>query len=217
MTTYSYSQLEELWVKNGGPPSVESIAAAIALAESGGRNDNNNYNDSNGQGGTQTSWGLWQISNGTHSMPVPNINDPNVNAQQAVAKYRASGWQPWGTYTSGAYRQFLQGNVPPATGAIPGSGSSGATGAVTTGSPVGGIVGGALSAALPGGLGTIFSGILGAGGAPQTDIGSIASDLFTFLKMAAWLYNPANWVRIGSFVLGVFLLAGAGWMFKEAV
>ena len=138
VTVYSYSQLEGLWDEAGGPSSVAPTMAAVAEAESGGRSDNNNYNDSNGRGGTQTSWGLWQISDGTHNMPVANIDDPLVNARAAVAKYRASGFSPWGTYTSGAYRQFLQGNVPPTSPGVTSSGNlalnSQTTGVTTTAS-----------------------------------------------------------------------------------
>jgi lysozyme-like protein len=120
-TTYSYAQLEQLWINAGGPSAVAPIAAAIALAESSGNPQATNPNDN---GGTQTSWGLWQISNGTHAQPVPNILDPNVNAQQAVAKYKAEGnsFSPdWGTYDSGAYKAYLSPgttpdpNVPQAT------------------------------------------------------------------------------------------------------
>lgn len=111
MTVYSYAQLEQLWINNGGSKSLAPIAAAIAEAESAGKSDATNATDN---GGTQTSWGLWQISNGTHNQPVANILDPNVNAQQAVAKYNAAGgWSPWGTYTSGAYAAFLSGKTPP--------------------------------------------------------------------------------------------------------
>jgi Lysozyme like domain len=119
-TTYSYAQLEQLWINAGGPKAVAPIAAAIALAESSGNPQAINPTDNNG---TQTSWGLWQISNGTHNQPVANILSPTVNAQQAVAKYQDAGnsFAPWGTYTSGAYRADLapgttpDPNVPTAT------------------------------------------------------------------------------------------------------
>jgi hypothetical protein len=116
---YTYAQLEGLWIKNGGPKAEAPVAAAIALAESGGCTAAQNPTDNNG---TQTSWGLWQISNGTHAMPVPNIYDPSVNAQQAVAKYKDAGnaFSPWGTYSSGAYRQYLNGSTTPDTN-VPGS------------------------------------------------------------------------------------------------
>lgn len=110
MTTYTYAQLEQLWINAGGSKATAPIAAAIAEAESSGNSSATNPTDNNG---TQTSWGLWQISNGTHAQPVPGILDPSVNARAAVAKYDASGWEPWGTYTSGAYSAYLSNSTPP--------------------------------------------------------------------------------------------------------
>lgn len=112
MTTYTYAQLEQLWINAGGPPAQAPVAAAIAEAESRGNSAAINAADNNG---TQTSWGLWQVSNGTHAQPVPNILDPAVNAQQAVAKYKGAGnaFTPWGTYTSGAYKAFASGSTTP--------------------------------------------------------------------------------------------------------
>jgi hypothetical protein len=117
---YTYAELEGLWIKAGGSKGTAPIAAAIALAESGGCSGDVNPADN---GGTQTSWGLWQISDGTHNKPAANIMDPAGNAQAAVAKYQASGWSPWGTYDSGAYKAFLGSstpnlNVPGASGTI---------------------------------------------------------------------------------------------------
>ena len=122
MPNYSYAQLEGLWINAGGPSAVAPIAAAIAMAESGGNSDQVNRTDNYG---TQTSWGLWQISDGTHNEPVQNILDPSVNAAQAVQKYNASGWAPWGTYVSGAWRQFFKTGVTPDTNvSVPGGTNS---------------------------------------------------------------------------------------------
>jgi hypothetical protein len=115
---YTYAQLEGLWINNGGSASLAPIMAAIALAESRGNPAATNATDN---GGTQTSWGLWQISDGTHSQPVPNILDPNVNAAQAVKKVKSQGLQAWGTYTSGAYKQFMSDASPVTTGLPTGS------------------------------------------------------------------------------------------------
>jgi hypothetical protein len=101
---YTFSQLEQLWIQAGGAASLAPVMAAIALAESSGNPDAVNPTDNNG---TQTSWGLWQISNGTHNMPVPGILSPLTNAQQAVAKLQSQGLSAWGTYDSGAYKQYL--------------------------------------------------------------------------------------------------------------
>jgi hypothetical protein len=116
----TYGELEALWIKAGGSKAMAPLMAAIAMAESSGYPTAYNPTDNNG---TQTSWGLWQISNGTHSSPGPNPFNPLSNARMAVAKYRSQGLGAWGTYTSGAYRQFLRGGVAPSelTSAITGS------------------------------------------------------------------------------------------------
>ena len=105
--TYTFAQLRNYWLLAGGPPDQADTAAAIALAESSGEANNTNPTDNNG---TQTSWGLWQISLGNHNPPDPNWNNPLVNARLAVAKYRENGnsFSPeWGTYDTGAYLQYM--------------------------------------------------------------------------------------------------------------
>jgi Lysozyme like domain len=120
-TKYTYAQLEGLWINAGGSTALAPVMAAIALAESGGCSAALNATDNNG---TQTSWGLWQISNGTHSQPVPNILSPTVNAQQAVAKYKSQGLNAWGTYDSGAYKAYISNGTTPDTSAGAGSGTA---------------------------------------------------------------------------------------------
>lgn len=106
MADLTYAQLEGLWIKAGGPQPMAPVAAAIAEAESGGNPGAVNPNDN---GGRQSSYGLWQISNGTHTPPSPNWADPATNAQLAVGKYKGDGntFGDWGTYVSGAYRAYL--------------------------------------------------------------------------------------------------------------
>jgi Lysozyme like domain len=103
-TKLSFAQLEGLWLQAGGAYQVAPVMAAIALAESGGRPTATNLTDN---GGTQSSFGLWQISTGTHNPPNPNWSNPLTNAQLAVTKYNSQGLNAWGTYTSGAYKQTL--------------------------------------------------------------------------------------------------------------
>jgi Lysozyme like domain len=125
MAPLTYAQLEGLWINAGGSPSMAPLMAAIAEAESGGNPTATNATDNNG---TQTSWGLWQISNGTHSEPVPNILSPSVNAQQAVAKYKSQGLTAWGTYDSGAYKAYISnGTTPDTSGAAAAGGGGTAT------------------------------------------------------------------------------------------
>jgi len=94
---YNEGMLERLWQQAGGPGGyIAHIAAAIALAESGGNPLAHNPSGASG---------LWQIL-GT---VVPgNIFNPFVNALNAVSKFdSAHGFSPWVTYTTGAYRRYM--------------------------------------------------------------------------------------------------------------
>jgi lysozyme-like protein len=108
----TYAQMEGYWIRAGGPPAVAPVAAAIGEAESGGNTDALNPTDNNGR---QSSFGVWQISNGTHQPPSPNWADPATNASLAVAKYKGAGnsFSPWGTFNTGAYRAYLNGSTTP--------------------------------------------------------------------------------------------------------
>lgn len=107
---YNYAQLEGIWVQAGGAVGAAPIAAAIAMAESGGNTTATN-NDGNGS----TDRGLWQI-NSVHG--AQSTYDVMGNARAAVAiSNNGTNWAPWTTYGNGAYRQFLQTNVPPDTSA----------------------------------------------------------------------------------------------------
>lgn len=117
-TKYTYAQLMALWINAGGGISQAPTAAAIAMAESGGCSAALNDNDN---GGKQSSWGLWQISDGTHNQPAPAILNPENNAAAAVEKWRNAGYTftPWGSYTSGAYRQYVSNSTTPDYPAAP--------------------------------------------------------------------------------------------------
>jgi hypothetical protein len=212
VAVYSYGQLEQLWIDAGGPKALAPLMAAIALAESGGNPAANNYTDN---GGTQTSWGLWQISNGTHTAPVANINDPLVNAKQAVAKYNSQGLSAWGTYDSGAYRQYYQGSTPAAS--LPQTGGGGGTQDATltafnpgnvnwAGGPQGIIESAAQAVAnmftqgVTGGVSTA-TGISGVWQA----LTAIGTDLNAMMKSVEWLFVPGHWIRIICFGNGVVL------------
>lgn len=114
----SYAQLKGLWIKAGGNPDDADVMAAIALAESGGREDAHNPKP------PDDSYGLWQINMLGAMGPERrakfglssnrDLFDPLTNAKAAVA-IAAGGKNktPWSTYTSGAYEQFLTGGVTP--------------------------------------------------------------------------------------------------------
>ncbi len=92
--------LEGLWTGAGGPGAgTAHVAAAIALAESGG-----NPRAFNPSGAS----GLWQILGAVDPRDQPFLFNPQVNAREAVLKYRgAGGFSPWVTFETGAYRQFM--------------------------------------------------------------------------------------------------------------
>jgi hypothetical protein len=125
MATYGFRQLEQLWIRAGGPRNLAPTMAAVALAESGGRTDAHNPSGASG---------LWQILGN----PFPgNAFDPLTNARMAVAKWKSQGLGAWVTYTNGDYRKFLSGQsghgAPPPAGPggnFPGSGLLGVPGQV---------------------------------------------------------------------------------------
>lgn len=206
MADFTFAQLEALWINAGGSKVTAPIAAAIALAESSGNPQAINATDNNG---TQTSWGLWQISDGTHSMPVPNILDPNVNAKQAVAKWtNAGGFSPWGTYATGAYKQYLSGAAPSDAGVPGGLGTAQAqTVSVWSdiGSPFADVaksLAGVISS--PWDIATSVTRL-------ATDFNSLVGLINNFLKDIEWLFVPSHWVRVFCFVFGVGALAPGVW------
>lgn len=104
MTVFTYAQLEGLWIDAGGPKALAPLMAAIAKAESGGNSDAENPSGATG---------VWQILGAVYAKDQADLKNPQVNAREAVAKYKTQGLGAWTTYTSGAYKKYLQGKVPP--------------------------------------------------------------------------------------------------------
>jgi hypothetical protein len=205
---YSYGQLETLWTQAGGPKALAPLMAAIALAESSGNPGALNTTDN---GGTQTSVGLWQVSTGTHQYPSAWAT-PEGNAKEAVAKYKSQGLGAWGTYTSGAYRQFYKGGTP-ASSLPQGGGTQQATLDSAGGIP--GWLGGAFDIAL-GPLGIITGAEQEIGGAVTGGVGTaqsfegiwksldtVTKEFAAVLTGVEWLFVPSHWVRIIAFVFGI--------------
>ena len=126
-------------------------------------------------------------TNGTEDRGLWQINsiwgslstfDPMANAKAAVEiSHNGTNWHPWTTYNTGAYKQYMGGQSPPPT-------------------PVGGSAGGG-----------------GGGGNPLADLFSFPSQIInffgdanSFVNKLMWLVNPASWLRIGAFLVGVVLL-----------
>mgnify|MGYP001600916201 CR=1 FL=1 len=118
MPTYNFGQLEQLWTANGGQPGLAPTMAAIALAESGGNSGSLNNNPSTGD----YSVGLWQINyyggllgprTQAYGAPATLQGDPNAQAKAAISLAGGGGGlSNWTTYTSGAYKQYLNGATP---------------------------------------------------------------------------------------------------------
>jgi len=90
--TLSCHGLEQLWDAAGGNPGEAEMAAAIAMAESGG----NQFAHS-----PTNDFGYWQINGVWGSMATYN---PLGNAKAAIhISGNGRNWSPWTTYTSGAF------------------------------------------------------------------------------------------------------------------
>jgi hypothetical protein len=104
---YSYNQLRSLAQQAGFTGANSDIAAAIAMAESGG--------NPNAIGDNGTSFGLWQI----HLPAHPDISQADatnpLTAAQAAFRISNGGtnFRPWSTYLNSAYQKFLGGNTLP--------------------------------------------------------------------------------------------------------
>lgn len=118
---YTFAQLEAFALAGGFPPNVAPIMAAIAFPESGGRADAVQQ----GQPYSTTGWGLWQITPGNSEPQFgtdQQLLNPINNARAAHAKWVSQGLGAWTTYTSGAYKKYLQSGVAPdAAGAAQGA------------------------------------------------------------------------------------------------
>jgi len=121
----SYGSLVSLAQSAGLSSSAARIAAAIAMAESGGNPEAHNPKP------PDDSYGLWQINMLGRLGPErraafglssnSELYDPATNAQAMFAISNGGArWTPWTTYTSGAYRRFLDSAVAAAPAGAPG-------------------------------------------------------------------------------------------------
>jgi lysophospholipase L1-like esterase len=111
LSQYNKQQLKDLWITNGGKRSAANIAAAVALAESGGDPHNRGPETGTNSNGT-VDWGLWQI-NTVHTQYYPNGSEQNMlnpdkNCDAAIAiSNNGSDWTPWTTYNNDKYKEYL--------------------------------------------------------------------------------------------------------------
>ena len=90
--SYSCSGLEQIWEQAGGSPGDATMAAEIAMAESGGNPNAISPTDD---------FGLWQINASNGALATLN---PFENARSAVIMSDdGANWNAWTTYHSGAF------------------------------------------------------------------------------------------------------------------
>lgn len=177
----SKGQLEALWTSAGGTPGAAHLAAAVALAESGGESSATNHNTDG-----STDRGLWQInsihgSQSTYSIPG------NVRSAISISS-NGHDWGPWTTYKSGAYQQFMGGGTAHNAGIlelIPGFGGPSAKSLEKD-----------LKQGVPG-AGPLLEG---------ADKLNPFSSLNTFVGDLQKIFEPAFWIKVGKVLFGVFLL-----------
>ena len=203
MADLSYSQLKGVWLTAAkgtkyATNAWASLMAAIAEAESGGDASITNPNDNNG---TQTSWGLWQISLGNHEAPAPNWADPVENARLAIGKLNDQGLSAWGTYDSGAYQAYLSDKTAANLTDIPQGPDAASQGALTA------------AATADANCAWGFSGVnlhnIGLG--PIHGPSGVGKICIVDKSQARAVIGV--WLLAGGVILGLF---GAGWMLKGA-
>lgn len=103
-------QLRQLARSTGWPNDVADVAAAIAMAESGGDPE------AHGDRTLGHSWGLWQIHQRTWAKVHPEwfttpgwITNPSHNAEAALSVYHRAGnsFTPWTTYRQGLHKRYM--------------------------------------------------------------------------------------------------------------
>lgn len=160
--------------------SERVVMVAVGLAESGGNERAHNSNAST----RDDSYGLFQINMYGDLGPRrrqqyglrsnAELYDPNRNVDIAGKIYRSQGKSAWGTYTSGAYRQYTD-RATAAVGAVTGSGGLGSIVEAATEAP--GEVLGALN--------------------PLDDMYRAVAGALSWVGAAAgWIGDPHNWVRV---------------------
>ncbi len=98
MPVYPASSLVSLAHQCPAWEHIAGLMAAIALAESGGNSDAENY----------CCVGLWQVNVLAHKQySRAQMRDPLANLQAACAIYKSQGLGAWESYTNGSYKKFI--------------------------------------------------------------------------------------------------------------
>lgn len=164
-----------------------TVAIAVALAESGGRET------ARGDTGlVDATWGpsigLWQIrslnaekGNGTLRDELANA-DPATNARHAYQIWSSQGWGPWSAHNNRRYLLFM----PAATAAVAARVAAGPIGTKA--------------------LGAVDDAATNLGG----DVLETAqTGLALVVKAGKWMSDPGNWLRVSYVVVGGAMLVVA--------
>lgn len=124
MTVLTPTQIAGYLTAAGLSGSDVVTGTAIALAESGGNTQAHNSNAATGD----DSYGFMQINMLGALGPArrakyglsanEDLYDPATNARVAVAIFKDSGWAPWSSFKSGAYKTHLKDAGAPTVSAI---------------------------------------------------------------------------------------------------
>jgi len=101
-TPIARNEIEQLIIETF--PEDPAVALAVAKAESGLNSRAINAGDNHGS--CKGSYGIFQIGC-VHGVSSETLYDPVYNIKKARKLYDERGWQPWGAYTSGAYKRHL--------------------------------------------------------------------------------------------------------------
>lgn len=128
---FDKQQLEQLWVKAGGPQVYADMASAVALAESSGYSEASNANTDG-----STDRGLWQI-NSVHGY-LSTFSIPGNARAAVIISSGGKDWSPWVTWKKGAELQYLRsrgaaGTAGAGPNLAPASSPAGVTGGVLAG------------------------------------------------------------------------------------
>lgn len=200
MARYTYQQLKDLWTQAGGNPVFADMAAAVALAESGGDPNSTNVNQGGSAPGS-VDRGLWQINSQYH--PAESTYDPMANARGAVTiSQNGTNWRPWCTaWSDGRCGGTFMGDGAPVKRYLPG-------GQVVTGNvPTNGV----QSAVLTGSGGTSGTGglILLLGGLFNKAAAAVGQTIASPQDIAANILKYIVWavfMVVGSFLMTVGLV-----------
>ena len=107
---WTLAELRALAAQAGFPDPT--LAAAIAMAESGGNEHAQNIVDHPLPGNLpERSFGLWQVNTLAHpEFDEGRLSDAMYNAQAALLiSKRGTDWSHWSSYTHNRYQQYMGG------------------------------------------------------------------------------------------------------------